>query len=240
MKRLIILLCVVSLFSGFNVSQYQTNCMKGRGKGSSYWSSPANLQEGVSGYSGCEDTELSESASTSNYGTDVLRIRANASGYSHVSLIRFDLSSVIPPGSTISSVSLTLTLSAVGDAGVNYVYTCLRSWVESEATWNAYSTGNSWTTAGCKSDTNDLSGTAGSSTGSLSSFTVNDSDPADTTTYTASTSSAFVTAAQNALDGDGILNLVIHQRTGDNGNNYFHQSEAVTDNYKPKLTIAWS
>ena len=65
------------------------------------------------------------------------------------SLIKFNLSS-IPANSTITGA--TLRLYANFDASSNTrtmrVYRTLRAWVDTQATWNIYSTGNNWGTAG--------------------------------------------------------------------------------------------
>jgi hypothetical protein len=64
-------------------------------------------------------------------------------------LIKFDLSS-IPAGVTINSAVLSLyaTTDLSSNARTFRVFRQLRAWVESQATWNIYSTGNNWATAG--------------------------------------------------------------------------------------------
>lgn len=77
-------------------------------------------------------------------------------------LVKFDLSS-IPTNATITSATLKLY-----DQAQNYatntrtmsVYRVLRAWVANQSTWNVYSTGNSWGTAGCANTTNDRESSA--------------------------------------------------------------------------------
>ena len=72
-------------------------------------------------------------------------------------LIKFDWSSISPPDIVISTATISLWIA--GDLSDNArtfkIYRVLRNWVETQATWNNYSSGNSWTTAGCGSDGND-------------------------------------------------------------------------------------
>lgn len=63
------------------------------------------------------------------------------------SLARFDLSG-IPSGAELNSARLDYTCSGSIPAGNIYLYRVLRSWVETEATWNIYATGQSWASAG--------------------------------------------------------------------------------------------
>lgn len=86
-----------------------------------------------------------------NVGTEVIR-----------TIIKFPLDNgTIPAGSTINSA--TLRLYKLTDFTDNdrtaSVYRMLRSWVENQATWNVYSTGNSWGTAGADNTTTDREAT---------------------------------------------------------------------------------
>ena len=101
------------------------------------------------------DTRLISSAATSNFGTNnELNAGEYKSGTNDIrrSLIKFNLSS-IPSGATLDSVTLSLWTIAAGSTYANNnrtirVYRTKRNWVESQATWNVYSTGNSWSAAG--------------------------------------------------------------------------------------------
>lgn len=109
------------------------------------------------------DTWLDNTNVTTNFGTSGDMYVGEYSSGSQVSrsLIKWDLSS-IPTGSTITGATMRLR-----DIGTNLssnnrsmkVYRCLRAWVENEATWNVYSSGNSWATAGAGNTTSDREAT---------------------------------------------------------------------------------
>lgn len=95
-----------------------------------------------------KDTQLLVLAATTNYGSDGAMWASCDGGAQFHALIDFTLSS---GSGTISAVTLNLYKAANGgtNTGVNVeVHECTRTWVENQATWNIYSTGNSWTTAG--------------------------------------------------------------------------------------------
>lgn len=95
-----------------------------------------------------KDTQLDETNPTSNFGsTDALNIRKTGGAQRLRSILHFTL----PSGTgTITRVALKLTkqtdLTATGT--VNAHELTQTSWSESQATWNVYSTGNSWAAAG--------------------------------------------------------------------------------------------
>lgn len=106
----------------------------------------------------------STSATTNFEGSaDQLDIGELAGGTNNRrSFIQWDLSS-IPTNATITGV--TFKIYDRGDDLANNdrtfdVFRVRRNWVESEVTWNVYSSGNNWTTAGCSDTTNDREGTA--------------------------------------------------------------------------------
>jgi len=97
------------------------------------------------------DTYINSGFADTNYGTSDYLWIGEVSGEAWVTrtLIKFDLT-LIPPRATISSVILSLYL--LEDKSTNnhtyYVHRQKRAWVETQATWNIYSTGNNWQTAG--------------------------------------------------------------------------------------------
>lgn len=102
------------------------------------------------------DACITESFPTTNYETGNLFI-AGVIGSTDVrrAVIKFDLSG-IPSDAVITSATLSMYFDQAesgGGSGVVQVsaYQCLKDWVESEVTWNIYSTGNSWAAAGGQS-----------------------------------------------------------------------------------------
>jgi len=91
-----------------------------------------------------------EAAPTTNYATtNPMEISTYGAADKRNALIKFDLSGITGPV-TVSSVVITLQDWNVSSGTTDTIrlYRCLRNWVEGEATWNIYSTGNSWSTAG--------------------------------------------------------------------------------------------
>jgi hypothetical protein len=76
------------------------------------------------------------------------------------SIIRIDWSS-LPAGSTIVSavLKMTPTLDRSGSDRTIYSRRVLRATVPAQITWNVYSTGNNWGTAGCSNSTTDYENT---------------------------------------------------------------------------------
>lgn len=109
------------------------------------------------------DTMILSSAPTTTNETNTAPYVGDGSGaVSEASrmLIKFDLSSITGPV-TVSAASVYLTEYYKNNSGGvtswdNELHRCRRNWVENQATWNIYSTGNSWTTAGGGDTTNDI------------------------------------------------------------------------------------
>lgn len=97
------------------------------------------------------DTYLQNDQATSNFGTIAsLRVgESNVSTSNRRSLIKFDLSS-LPDAAVIGSSTFSLyeISNVASNARTMRVFRTKRAWVELQATWNIYSTGNSWSTAG--------------------------------------------------------------------------------------------
>lgn len=115
-------------------------------------------------YSGFADTMLKENDPTSNKGSDdYFEVTKYSGGDWTTGLVKASGISSIPAGSIITAVSLFLYQYSAAIANGSYVVAakrCLRNWVEAEATWNVYSTGNSWTTGGAFGNGTDRDATA--------------------------------------------------------------------------------
>ena len=98
------------------------------------------------------DTMLYKYATTTNYSSRIYLYIGEAVGYTNAvsrTLVKFDLS-VIPSTATITSATLRLYMhseASTNDRTIS-VYRMLKDWNDPQCTWNIYSTGNNWTTAG--------------------------------------------------------------------------------------------
>jgi hypothetical protein len=183
-------------------------------------------------YTGCEATYIDAGAPTTNSGT---ASAISVYSFQKHSLLRFTgLSNITGP---VSVSAATLYVNAewiAAGTGNNTLdtYKCLRSWVETEATWNVYATGSSWATAGGR-------GTGDVNAGASASNVLTTSYPA----YKA------LTSAQLAADVEGWINsgsnngwLVIHNQDGvDNGSQFdFSSDDNATTTIRPYLEITYS
>ena len=101
------------------------------------------------------DTFIVNVTPTTNYGTNALLAVGDSSASANAAyrtLVKFSLTG-IPSNAVVTAASLSLLEYAAYDtasAGSWSVslYPLLRNWVQAEATWNVYSSGNNWSTAG--------------------------------------------------------------------------------------------
>jgi hypothetical protein len=152
-------------------------------------------------------------------------------------LHKFDVSS-IDSGDIVSDSTLSLHENDAGDtAGVGSwamnQHRLLRDWVETQSTWNIYSTGNNWGTAGASNST-DRSATISAAV-----------------TLDGTSGGAFVdwNAAQLTTDVQNFLNGAVSNygwimvaptaelQSGGNSYNAFRSSDYGTAGERPKLTV---
>jgi hypothetical protein len=111
----------------------------------------AVFQDGASpsaAYAGTTDIILAAGnpdTNTNGYGY-LLVGRSGANVYR--SVIRFDLSYIVPSNVTVLSAYLDLENETEAGSNTIRAYVLSRNFTEAQATWNSYSTGNLWTTAG--------------------------------------------------------------------------------------------
>ena len=98
-------------------------------------------------YTGVEDTTLNEAAATTNYGSSDT-LNAQSFDTRQHALIKFTGLSNITGPVTVDSVTLYIYSEGGYDQYTISVRRVLQNWVEGQATWNIYSTGNNWNTAG--------------------------------------------------------------------------------------------
>ena len=167
-----------------------------------------------------------------NYATDaLLQIGElnNTTASPCRTLIKFDLSSLV--GANIISATLSLFVSEdyADNARTFRAFRMKRAWVESQATWNIYSTGNNWSTAG-GFHSDDCEQT------DIGTCDFTDSEAANTEkTFT-------LTAAKvrEWIDGTFTNNgLLIKADTELNEGYLMHSSSSATAGYRPKLVIEY-
>lgn len=144
--------------------------------------------------------------------------------------IKFDGLSSVPAG-TVSNVKLRLWVVAIFDTPTTQVYGMLRDFVESQATWNQYSTGNNWGTAGANNTTSDYTNTL------LSSLAIT-----VTAQYVELTGSALTAWAQAIVSGGANLPLLLRDSSEPasplNRGVQYATSEGV-DGRRPELVFDW-
>ena len=119
-------------------------------------------------YSGTESLIIRESDPTSNfssgYNSDIMEVTRFNFNDRNDALLRFTGLSNISSSATVTSATLYIYQTGNNASYSVDLFRCLRPWVEGQATWNIYSTGNSWSTAGANGSGTDVSSTAESST----------------------------------------------------------------------------
>lgn len=179
------------------------------------------------------DTYMSSGAATTNYGTaTTVKVGySSGGGWYYSSWIKFDIAGNIPANANIFSATMSLWVTSdLGVGGVNGtcgVRTCLRDGVESEMTYNVYSTGNSWAAGGGngEGDYGDLIGT--------SSFLTSDNNTLRTFTIS--------TAAVEAWASGSLANYGMLLYMGDDGSDYsMHSSSSATPAYYPQLVVTYT
>ena len=176
------------------------------------------------------DNWIREGNPTTNYGTTGTMLIGFISGNGIArGLIKFDLTKGTNPiNSTKAVVSTDATLTLYCDEYFTTktlaAYECLRNWVESESTWNIYSTGNNWTTVGAGSAGNDYNST------SVGSVSVSSTGAKDITIPKA--------LIQKWVDTQN-YGLVLRNTSEADNYNRFVSSAGTTASQRPKLTFEY-
>ena len=113
-------------------------------------------------YSGAIDCQLHLPEPTMNVNSTSVQL-TTPTDWESAGLLAFTGLSNITGPVTVSAATLYLYKNQESPSFYNPTAYCrrvLRNWVENQATWNVYSTGNSWTTAGAKGDGTDRVATA--------------------------------------------------------------------------------
>lgn len=103
-----------------------------------------SFRQGADGYAGMTDTHILSDATSSNFGGGATLMTDGSPDYS--SLFKWDLSA-IPPGKTVSAVTLTFHVTDASTRTYK-LHALTREWSESAATWTKATATSNWTTAG--------------------------------------------------------------------------------------------
>ncbi|MEX2188301.1 MAG: lamin tail domain-containing protein [Pirellulales bacterium] len=146
-----------SAFSGGSTVTYEVSAVNGDGAESgrvgvaiSIGTQTISFQDGINGYAGTRDSEISEGAPDSNNGlTDQgLEVDGQDPGGNDLSILLQWNNLSLPAGATLAGASITVTSF---NAGNQYeFYRLLRGWEEGQVTWNSSRTSQTWATAGAK------------------------------------------------------------------------------------------
>jgi PKD repeat protein len=183
------------------------------------------FQDGVDGYSGTRDTRLRSTRPTKNYGSHV---RLDVDGSPDESALVFWDATSIPVGSTVQSVDITVNVT--NRSGQDYeFYELQRAWIESEATWSEYASGQSWQAPGAD-------GAADRGSAVLGSITA-----PTTGTKTISLNAAGVAVVQSWVDNpsSNLGFILLDYINASNGLDFSSRETATVAN-RPKLTVTYS
>lgn len=185
--------------------------------------------------SGTTDCYLDSNSPTTNINNATLAVGEQKSvTITYRTLIKFDISS-IPPGSKINSATLTIYSDGQDLSDVSRtmrVYRVLRAWDETQSTWNVYTTGNNWGTAGCGNTTTDRES---SDIGSVT----HTANPSDGTAFAFTLTASSI---QDMLLGGTFTNngFLIQMDTESDDAGGFHSSSYATSGQRPKLEIDYT
>lgn len=180
------------------------------------------------------DTFIHRDTATTNYGTNTGLFIGNNGGGTNTYRVVIKFAGLsdgtVPPSATITSATLSLYCyaEASGNARTLRVYRSKRAWVETQATWNIYSTGNNWATAGgfgaddCEqTDIGSRAFSATETTGKYKDWTLTAAD------------------IQAIVKGTWTNNGFLIKADTENTDRYAFYSSDNADN-KPKLTVVYS
>jgi hypothetical protein len=169
-----------------------------------------------------KDTYIRASTPDTNYDGSYLSVFVDSGALSRQALIQFDLTS-IPTSSVVSSAILTLTNEENRiSTDTLAVHRLTQAWVEAQATWNIYSTGNSWASA-----VGDYDATADATF--VAPALIDQTVDVDITTL-----------VQEWVNGTSNLGLLLKVQTiSANKGGVFESSDNATAGRRPKLVVTY-
>lgn len=187
------------------------------------------FQDGVSptpSYAGTQDARLSDKDLTFNRGSDAfIEVESSSDAGGKPTLLRWDLRE-IPPGSAVSSVSITLGMASVSREEAYVVHALQRPWVEIEATWLEYAAGKPWGSPGGKGPDDRGSPVLARFVPVRGAFTFDLSPDG-------------VKVVQGWVDAPVSNRGFILLSTTDQGEFYAHSREAETPSSRPKIAVTF-
>lgn len=181
---------------------------------------------------GTTNALLGETQPTTNFGAGSgVRANKSAAGQHSHSVLKFPIPVV--SGATVTAAELGLYLTAFNGAGTPSIdfRNNKRAWVQSEATWNSYSTGNAWGTAGGLNNTTDRDSTV----------LCNMSISATTFQYYTCSSAGLTAWVQAAMDGGANQGLHLERNgTGNDGLTRTFASNSGDSAQRPYLSVTYT
>lgn len=183
-------------------------------------------------YSGTDDCDLQSGSSTANNGSDTtFWAHSFALANYRIGLLRFAIPGAMA-GGTVNSAVLRLWVNDNLATRTYELHKMLRNWVESQASWDLWSTGNPWATLGAL-------GTADRSATVSSSRSIANSDIGGYITFSGAGLAADV---QSWIDSGGVHGWNVVRDVYDAGDTSYVQfvSSEGTDGRRPELEIDWT
>lgn len=176
------------------------------------------------------------------FDTDALSHIGDVSGAGSVAdriVIKFDVS-VVPSDATVTASVLSLFMNReMSDTTADATaYRVLRNWVITEVTWNSWSSGNSWTTAGAGSAGNDRAAAASA----VRSMTATETEDV----FKDWSGAQLTTDTQNFVDGGQTNNGWLIECPGKENQgasqnwHEFNTSDHATAAQRPKLFVEYT
>ena len=176
------------------------------------------------GYEGTRDVQILHKKASTNFGSS--RQLGTDGKPDSAALLQWDLSA-IAAGSTISAASIQLNIT--NSTKHNYeLYALQQDWSESQATWNQYSAGNDWSSAGADG-MGDFDPTV------LGQFAAQNMG-----TYTSPLNAAGVAMVQSWVDNPSTnYGLIVKDYVNATNRMVFSSRETSTASLHPKLVVSY-
>jgi len=203
------------------------------------WGANSSLGSGTAGAAGAYTCGFTNGITGNRSGTACVAFEATGGAATEQSFCLRFAGTDITAGSSIVDAQLQLNMQAAPTGlGTLDAYESLQAWVEAQATWNVYSTGNSWNTAGARGDAADITGDYTDGTSRLTTYTIGGAEDINSEIiFTSETGGSFESYIQNNIGSD--FDICIQQR-GTTATFKAHDTENGTAAYRPRITIFYN